>query len=179
MRKAALFGFSCLFAVETLVNRGITLSPMQWVMLAFAASMIGRASAYLSVLEWFRAPFAKLVPHSSGAGEDYHPRWHDGARSAVAELICCPVCAGAWGATIILTLFKLDPAWGNTVLITLSAAAGAWLISYMTEYIEWHTHLARERTGLANRQNRAQTESDTTFYNDVLNVAEHMLERQR
>ncbi len=146
-RRIALFFFSCLFLVETVVNQGVKLTPFQWVMLAFAASMAGRACAYLSVLEWFRAPFAVAVPHSSGAGEDNHPRWMTGVRSAVAELICCPVCAGAWSATIILTIFKFAPAWGEAIMITLSAAALAWLVTFVTQLVEWKTHEAREHTG--------------------------------
>jgi hypothetical protein len=157
-RRIALFGFFCLFIIETLVNRGVKMTPFQWVMLAFAASMVGRASAYLSVLEWLRAPFAVTVQHSSSAGTDYHPRWTTGVRSAVAELICCPVCAGTWGATIILTLFKFFPSWGETIMITLSTAALAWLITFVTQFVEWKTHEAREHTGLMNVFQRGQKE---------------------
>lgn len=180
-RKIALFGFSMFFAVETLVNRGVSLSPFQWIMLAFAASMVGRASAYLSVLEWFRAPFIVTVPHSSGAGADNHPRWETGALSALAELITCPVCSGTWGATIILTVFKIDQAWGEAILITLSAAGAAWLISFTTELVEWQKHLAREKTGLANRQNIIEMEALKASFNVVVEserIIEHAQEVQ-
>jgi hypothetical protein len=41
---------------------------------------------------------AVVEPHSSGAGADNLPKWQTGALSVVAKLVCCPGCAGAWGA---------------------------------------------------------------------------------
>ncbi len=152
-RRITLFIFSCMFILQTLVNQGVKLSPFQWVMLALSASMVGRATAYLAILEWFRAPFVVTVPHSSGAGEDNLPRWSTGARSAVAELICCPVCSGTWAAGIILALYKYIPEWGEAIMIMLSAASLAWLLTYVTQLVEWKTHAEREQAGLMNRHN--------------------------
>lgn len=156
-RRFTLFLFSCFFLVETLINQGVELTEFQWVQLAFAASMIGRVSAYLSVFEWFRAIFAVVEPHSSGAGADWNPRWYVGPLSAVSELICCPVCAGTWGAALLLSLMKYAPQWGEAILLTLSAAALAWFISFSTELVEWKKHEARENTGFTNRANRNGT----------------------
>lgn len=153
-RRTALLALTLLFVLETRLLGAVQIAPFEWVMLAAAASFGGRAVAYLAVLDWLRWPFVTLKPHSSGAGEDYHPRWSDGARAALAELVCCPVCAGAWSAMILLMVYKLDGVWGHTLMVVLSAASGAWLISYVTQWAEWQTHAARETTGLLNRHSQ-------------------------
>ena len=150
-RRFTLFGFSVLFLIETWFSQGVQVEPFLWLQLIFAASMIGRAIAYLTIFEWLRIHFAIVVPHSSGAGEDNHPRYTEGIRGAVSELICCPVCAGTWGAAAMLMIYKLHPAFGQNLITGLSVAAGAWLLSYVTEWVEWHKHAARETTGMLNR----------------------------
>jgi hypothetical protein len=147
-RHLGLAVFSGLFVIETLIVQGVELTPFQWIMLGFAASMSGRAAAYLSILEWLRVPFVIVVPHPSNAGEDTEPRYSTGWRAVIGELLCCPVCSGTWGAAIILMIYKFFPAWGEAILFTLSAASLAWLITFLTQWVEWKTHEARFHTGL-------------------------------
>lgn len=154
-RRVTLFGFFCLFLVELFINQGVTLEPFQWVMLALAGSMIGMSCSYLLVFDWFRFLLVKTIPHSSGAGEDNHPRWEpgnlqtwkQGVLSAVAELVCCPICAGTQGVGVILSLYHIAPGLGNIAMIALSAAAGGCLFTNFKHLVEWQSYTAREQTG--------------------------------
>src|SRR5512135_2110037 len=99
--RLMMFGLFCLleaivFVVEQ-IKPDFSISPFQWVMLVFAGSLIGRSVSLLAIGEWLRWPFVKVVPHSSGAGEDTEPKYSDWRRP-IGILLSCPICAGTWGA---------------------------------------------------------------------------------
>lgn len=156
-RTAVLIGISLLYLVETVLVRGVSLDLSSWLMLGLAASFIGRAVAYLAIFDWLRAPLTVVEAHSSGAGEDVEPRYYTGWRSALGEMICCPVCVGTHAALVLLMLVKVDRAWGLVMITALSASAVAWLVSWATEWVEWSKHQARETTGALKRTNLIAT----------------------
>jgi hypothetical protein len=129
------------------------LSIFEWVQLGLAASVGGRAIAYMDIGEFGRWPFVKSVPHSSGAGEDNEPK-HSGFLSAFEDLICCPICAGLWVALVLRVAFQLAPDFGTLSISILSIGGVAWFLTRTTELIEWGARLTREQTGAMNFQNK-------------------------
>lgn len=132
------------------------------VALILAASLVGRALAYLTIFEWVRHPFTRVVPHSSGAGEDVLPlkaKKNDPAWKAVREVvgawISCPICAGTWGALGLVLFYTLDPVGGKVLIFTLAAASAGSILTRLVETIEWAGHLTQELTGRHNRINKA------------------------
>jgi hypothetical protein len=136
---------------------------LDWLLLVAligASSLAGRALAYMGIFEWVRAPFTKVVPHSSGAGEDVEPGDHTGLRRVIAELLSCPICAGTWSALGLMCIYILMPATGRVLIFTLGAAGYGGVLSWLSESLEWTKHLARETTGAFNRYNKSQSAND-------------------
>ena len=122
--------------------------------ISLAASFAGRAIAYLEIFEWLRAPFTEVVPHSAGVGETVEPKENlPGWKRAIAGLVCCPVCAGTWSAMLLSIAYMVSDA-GKLLAYILAASAVAWLVTYLTEAIEWQKHLAWENTGRMNKLNK-------------------------
>jgi hypothetical protein len=137
-----------------IARKGIMLNTKDWVMLALAASMGGRSIAYMAIGEWIRHPFAKVVVHSSGAGEDVEPKYTTGFMSVISSLICCPICAGAWTGLMLLLLYAYVPDLGRTMIYLFSVAAGAWFLTRSTELIEASIWTVRELNGYWHNENK-------------------------
>lgn len=134
------------------IKPNFEISMQQWVMLIFAASLIGRSVSILAIGEWIRWPFVKVVPHSSGAGEDTEPKYNDWRRP-IGVLLSCPICAGTWGAAVIIILLALYEPLGRYVLYMMSAGGAAMVISRFTELLENTRYVAQEVNGYWNRKN--------------------------
>lgn len=157
-RYRTLIGIALTFeAVSLLVSRrNLFLDDLTLVALAFAASMVGRAVAYLTVFEWLRAPFTCVAEHSSGAGEEVEPRTDRGPVIAViGSLLSCPVCSGVWAALMLTAVYAFVPSMGRTMIYVLGAGGLAQIISRLAELLEWQTRLSWEKTGAMNRRNKA------------------------
>lgn len=140
-----------LFVIEQL-NPSFKLNPLDWLMLAFAASLGGRAVSILAIGEWLRWPLTKVVQHSSGAGEDVEPRY-GGWRESPGILLSCPICAGTWVGMAVIGLMAVFPAYGRYVLYALSAGGAAMVISRLVELIENARYVMQEVNGHWNRRN--------------------------
>lgn len=154
--RIMMFGLFCLleaviFTVEQ-IKPNFHIDPFQWVMLVFAGSLIGRSISILAIGEWLRWPFVKVVPHSSGAGEDTEPKYSDWRRP-IGILLCCPICAGTWSIAGIIMLLALYEPLGRYVLYTMSAGGAAMVISRFTELLESNKYVAQEMNGQLHRQN--------------------------
>lgn len=115
------------------------------ITLGLAASFAGRSISYLKIFEWFRKPFAEVVDHSSGVGQDVHPKKNlKGFWNGFAELICCPVCSATWSAAVLLWLPPV-------FTYAFASASVAWLVTNSTELIEWSRHHAQEAAGKLHR----------------------------
>jgi hypothetical protein len=105
-----------------------------------------------------REPVAELKPHSAGVGEDWHPKEkQNGFKTFVAELVCCPICSGTWGALALMYLPK-------QFTYIFAAVAVLWVVVYLTELVEWKRHEAQETVGLLKR--KGEVEHD---YPDIYN----------
>jgi len=165
VRFATLISFAIVFELLSFtgshVFRSPDWTPLLFIAFAFASSLVGRALAYLTIFEWLRFPFTKVVKHSSGAGEDVHslpadiksPAWKI-IRQVVGDWISCPICAGTWGALGLAVFYSFDPSMGKFLIYVLGGAGFAMLISRLAELIEWSCHAAHEMAGKLNRQNK-------------------------
>jgi hypothetical protein len=158
-RFATLIAFGLAFE---LVVQGAThfgfiphFTAIEIICLFLGASLVGRAISYLTVFEWLRYPFTKLVPHSSGAGLDVHPRTDKGpVVEVIGEWVCCPICSGTWAALGLVTFYAFFPEAGRFTLYVVGAGGAAAIWSRLGELLEWDAHLARERTGRLNLENK-------------------------
>jgi len=156
-------------------NRLGELTVFEWIMLAFAASFIGRAVSYMAIFEWLRVPFGKEVLHSSGVGETVEPVCNTGFWSALCSWITCPICSTTWAGAGLLLLYLYFPHLGKPMLYLLSAASLGAIVIRVTEIAEWGKYLAWEHTGRMNRINRVE-EATLKIQNEALKAQLEMLE---
>lgn len=128
------------------------------IALPFASSLAARAIAYLEIFEWLRAMFTEVVPHSSGAGEDVHPKMSHPTIGVIGGLISCINCAGMWAAALLLGVYAFFPTFGSTMIYILAAASIGILFTRTIELVEWKAHEAHEQTGYLNRINKRKSE---------------------
>lgn len=140
--------FVLIFAVVAWFSGVQSFDVLDVIVLGLAASFAGRSLSYLTIFEWLRRPLAQVVDHSSGAGQEVHPKKDlKGFWKGIAELICCPVCSATWSAAVLL--------WLPPVFTYLFAAASvAWSNTLITELVEWSRHKAQEETGKLNGNNK-------------------------
>lgn len=115
----------------------VTLSLLEWIWLALAASLIGRAVAYMTIGYPFRALFATTKDHPNGIGGWTEPKYDRGWKKAIGELLTCPVCSGTWAAALLLILWNINPTVALHTCQVFAAGSVAALVSYTTEAIEW------------------------------------------
>ena len=136
-----------------------TLELPVFIALIPASSMVARAIGYLDIFEWLRAPLTKVVPHSSGAGEDVQPK--DDLHPCVkvfADLLCCANCSGMWAAALLATLYIFEPAMGRLEIYILAAAGMSVFLTRLIETTEWIGHTFHEVNGKLNHANKKETE---------------------
>ena len=164
-RHLTLIGFLVVFeTIIFLVSLRLPQTPASIelpvvIALIPASSLVARAVGYLDIFEWLRAPFTKVVPHSSGAGEDVQPK--DDLHPCVkvfADLLYCANCSGMWAAALLMALYVLDPTMGRLEIYILGAAGTGILMTRVIEGVEWWTHVGHEIAGHLNRQNKKETE---------------------
>ena len=92
--------------------------------------------AYERVAEPLRAPFTKVVPDDSGAGETVVARGK-GVQWAFGELLSCPICVGTWvSAGLIYGLHYIPGA--TSVYVTVMGITGVAQIVYeVVEALTW------------------------------------------
>ena len=121
-------GVSLVLALCAWRRRPENITPRDWGMLVLATFRMSRLLAYDNVMQAYRAPFAEVVPHDSGAGEAAQARPGTGIKRAIGELITCPVCNGTWIAAGLVYGLNLAPKFTRT-LMTVMSAVGASAIS--------------------------------------------------
>ncbi len=155
--------FMGLFALFTL-TRGrkgnlVEIKPFDLVQLGLASYRLGRLVSYDKVFEAYRAPFTRTVPDPSGEDMTVVPRGK-GSRSAIGELIACPICAGTWVAAGLVYALNLFPNATRTFLAIMSSIGLAEFINAATEALQWSGQLAREKAG-AERANHDDPHNHT------------------
>lgn len=130
--------------------------PLLLVSLGFAASLGGRALAYLTIFEWLRFPFTRIEAHSSGTGESVEPKLENPVIGVIGSWLSCPVCAGTWAALLLYAVWSIWPTEGQTLIYVLGAASFGSLVTRTVEAIEWGSRLLWETTGHWNRRNKEE-----------------------
>lgn len=134
-------------AVGIGLTQVVSLTPMEWVMLALAALRMGRMIAYELIGEPLRRPVAKTMTHDH-YGEYTDAKYKDGSwRQSLGELMTCPTCASSWAAAVLLygTIFLPGPA--GVLIALFSAVQAGEIIGCLGEMLEWSAADARRRTG--------------------------------
>lgn len=124
----------------------VEIKPFDLVQLGLASYRLGRLVSYDKVFEAYRAPFTRTVPDPSGEDMTVVPRGK-GTRSAIGELIACPICAGTWIAAGLVYGLNLFPGATRTFMAIMSSIGLAEFINAATEALQWSGQLAREKAG--------------------------------
>jgi len=169
--RVALFILFCIFegllVIIEQTKPDFHLDPFTWVLIVVAASLGGPAIAYLAIGEWIRWPLTKVVPHSSGAGEDVEPKY-EGFRRAPGILMSCPICSATWVGLVLIGLYALYEPLGRYVTYTLSVGGAAAFIVRTREAIEAGKYALTELNGKLNRENKqAQAQAGRKSLTDL------------
>ncbi|MBI4788997.1 MAG: DUF1360 domain-containing protein [Chloroflexi bacterium] len=142
----------------------VVIKPFDLIQLALATFRLGRLVSYDQVFETYRAPFTRTVQDPSGMGMTVEAKGK-GARAAIGDLLCCPICSGTWIAAGLVYGLNLFPRATRTVLAIFSAVGAAELLNAATEALQWTGQLARERAGT---ERAAKLKADGTRMQDEL-----------
>lgn len=179
-RAAILLGFLALFmAAAFAISNHVALDHWEVVLLGLAASFGGSSLAYLTIFEWVRSPFTKVVAHSSGVGECVEPREDKGVLfHVIGQWISCPICSGSWVATGLLLIWSFNPSFGHVLLYLLAAAGIGRVITRLTELLEWKGRHAWEETAQANRMNKEEQKADDVL-SKIEKEVDHLIAREK
>ncbi len=160
--------FMALFAGFTLLNRKNKeqrLSPLDYIQLGFASYRLGRMVSYDQVMEGYRSPFVETVPDPSGMGMTTEPRG-SGARQAIGDLLCCPVCVGTWIAAGLVYALNLLPKPTRVFLNIMSSIGLAELLDAATEALQWTGQNQREQSGTERASHTARNNGSRNRFGD-------------
>lgn len=119
---------------------------LDFILLGLSTYRLGHLVSYDRVMEPLRAPFARTVPDPTGAGESVEPHG-EGARSAIGQLISCPICTGTWLSAGVVSLMIWFPAIVRFFLWMTAAVALSEILQSVTEALSWSGQLSRARAG--------------------------------
>ena len=149
-KNAAYFIFSALWLVEVFLisldwGQLATVSPLYWVLVALATVTISHTISFYGVGAWFRQPFTREVKDTAGGivGLEAKP----GKWEVLGELICCPICSGTHGATLMLLVFTLNENMGWALAAAAALSSVNMLLHWTSEKLQWEGRLAMERQG--------------------------------
>jgi hypothetical protein len=131
----------------------LTLTALDWLMLAFAVFRAARLISFDGVMSTYRSPFVKGVPHDSGMNDDVCARtdvapW----REAIGELLACPICTATWVAGILVGLWLFVPVYGRILAGVLSLAGAMEFLFAAFEHQQWQGELRRIECGRYKRE---------------------------
>jgi hypothetical protein len=152
LNRVIFFLFTTMFFSETFFlsqhSDLIVKMPIPTMVAAgFACYFIGHAISFYGIGDWIRGFFTHQEIDSSGAGEGSEP--NDGLLNVIGQLVCCPICAGIWGTTFLLTIYSFIPTWGTILLYVMGFGGFAALMHWAGEKMEWEGRKAREEAGTA------------------------------
>lgn len=163
LRASTKSSYTFLSAIFNLVlvlfswrKRPEPITPRDWGMLVLATFRMSRLLAYDNVMQAYRAPFAEVVPHDSGAGETTQAKPGTGIKRAIGELVTCPICNGTWIAAGLVYGLNLAPKYTRTLMAIMSAMGATEILQGAFEALQWNGELARHKAGEQMRINRSQ-----------------------
>lgn len=132
---ASLIGFFICLEIVVGLNH-VVLSYWEWFLVAAAASFGGRAIAYMTIGLPIRGLFVKVTAHPHGIGAWTEPKYEQGWKKAVGELLSCPLCSGTWVAACLLVVWNFFPETAYSMTQLLSIASLAAFVSRAHESLE-------------------------------------------
>jgi hypothetical protein len=126
-------------------------APFDLVLLGFSVLRLGRLVAYDRIMEPVRKPFTQTLPDPSGAGDTVEPRG-SGLRSALGQLISCPICAGTWISAGLVYGLKIFPEATRVFLSIMGAMGLTETLNALIEALSWTGQLSRSLAGSAEKQ---------------------------
>lgn len=160
MGTATILGIEILFLVTCwLIGDYLpTLGNWLFPLVAVAAFRGGRAIAFNEVFKWLRDLCGVTVSNDpSGAGETtVLPTKDSGIKYPLAQLVCCPICAGTWFGLSLLVVWVIDPGMGRALIYVMAVAGVAELLHWLTEYFEWGGQAFREQAGTEHMTKRGR-----------------------
>ena len=126
------------------------ISALDFAMLGLATFRMGRMIAFDRVADPLRAPFTKVIPDDSGAGEQVVAKGR-GPREVIGELLSCPICAGTWVAAGLVYGLQLFPTPTRLLITIMSAIGFAEIAHAATEALTWAGQAERVDVGKATK----------------------------
>ncbi len=153
MKRLAYLFFSLLWLAEVFLisldwDKLANVSPLYWVLVGLATVTISHTISFYSVGKWFRDPLTVVAKDTAGGIEGVEPKpgLHPFLQ-VVAELICCPICSGTHGATLLLLAFTLNANFGWALAAAAALSSVNMLLHWTSEKLQWEGRLAVERQG--------------------------------
>jgi hypothetical protein len=138
--------FVYLHSMGLLGQPGFQPDILDYVLLGLAAFRLGRMVAFDLIAEPLRAPFTVTEPDETGAGESVEPKG-SGARRAMGQLLCCPICAGTWISALLVYFLYSFPMPARIFLTIIAAAATIEILNSLVEALSWSGQWNRTRSG--------------------------------
>jgi hypothetical protein len=152
-KNTGYFIFSMLWLAEVYLisldwEKLANVSPLYWVLVSLATVTIAHTISFYNVGKWFRDPLTETTKDTAGGIEGVEPKpgLHP-ILQVVAELICCPICAGTHGATLMLLAFTINPSFGWALAAAAALSTVNMLLHWVSEKLQWEGRLAVERQG--------------------------------
>lgn len=149
-KRLGYFIFSALWLVEVYLisldwDTFAQVSPLYWVLVALATVTISHTISFYGVGDWFRAPMVKEVKDSAGGLSGLEAK--EGPWQVIGELVCCPICSGTHGATLMLLVFSFNEKMGWALAAAAALSSVNMLLHWLSEKWQWEGRLAVERQG--------------------------------
>jgi hypothetical protein len=146
--------FNSILLAVALQGRVLSLGLLDWLILGFAVFRLARLISFDTVMQTYRSPFVKIVPHDSGMNDDVQARTDVPAwREVVGELLACPICTGTWASGLLVSLWLFVPVYGRLLAGVLSVTGLMEILFAIFEQQQWAGELRRIECG-AHKRNR-------------------------
>lgn len=152
MKKLGYLIFSVLWLVEVYLislewDKLANVSPLYWVLVGLATVTIAHTISFYPVGSWFRAPLTEIKRDTAGGVDGVEPKAGLHPILAVAgELICCPICSGTHGATLMLLVFTLNSNFGWALAAAAALSSVNMLLHWTSEKLQWEGRLALQQS---------------------------------
>jgi hypothetical protein len=138
-----IFGVTTLIAAQYPINLGV----LDYVLLVFVAARMGRLISFEKVFEPFRHSLVAIYPHPH-EGDYTDPRYPDGWKHAVGDLISCTTCSSTWAIMALMNIGLVAFPLPTMRLIQIMAVvSGGELLQQLIEFFGWGGAAFRHETG--------------------------------
>jgi hypothetical protein len=127
--------------------RRLKLTWLDVLLTGLTVTRLGRMVSYDLMAEPWRKSLVKTVEDDSGAGKTTVPRYEQGVKASLGELLVCPICIGTWLAAGVIYFQALFPPAGRMFVSIVGVVGMAEIIHALIEALQWSGQLNREQAG--------------------------------